>query len=213
MQIPFVSTLPVAEIHHKDVAEFHHTRVVGFPCRQSGRVGVAFPHSYMWIQGCQGGGIRERRNPLRPFSTVKGPRGEVMADGKKRRILLVDDNAAIRHGLALMLTEEGVGECREAADTTEALEAATREQPDVALVDLSPDTEAALQLIAQFCSRNIPVLVCSMRENPSYVRQALAAGACGYITKSEAPRELTRAVCDVLEGWMLISPRAAEGLR
>jgi DNA-binding NarL/FixJ family response regulator len=43
--------------------------------------------------------------------------------------------------------------------------------------------------------------------------RALAAGARGYITKREAPRDVARAVRDVLEGWMLISPRAAEGLR
>ena len=62
-------------------------------------------------------------------------------------------------------------------------------------------------------AHNIPVLVCSMHEEPGYVRRALAAGARGYITKSEAPQELARAVRDVLKGWMLISPRAAEGLR
>jgi DNA-binding NarL/FixJ family response regulator len=52
-----------------------------------------------------------------------------------------------------------------------------------------------------------------MHEEPSYIRRALAAGARGYITKREAPREVARAVRDVLAGWMLISPRAAEGLR
>jgi DNA-binding NarL/FixJ family response regulator len=57
------------------------------------------------------------------------------------------------------------------------------------------------------------VLVCSSREDPGFVRRALAAGARGYITKREAPRDLARAVRNVLEGWMLISPRAAEGLR
>ncbi len=130
-----------------------------------------------------------------------------------RRILLVDDHAEVRHGLALVLAEEGVGDCREAAGREEALEAIAREPPDVALVDLSPGTEEALQLVAELCARKIPVLVCSMHEEPGYVQRALAAGARGYITKREAPRDLARAVRDVLEGWMLISPRAAEGLR
>ena len=80
---------------------------------------------------------------------------------EQRRILLVDDHVAVRHGLALVLAEEGVGECCEAEGRDEAL----------------------------------------------------AAGARGYITKREAPRELAHAVRDVLEGWTLISPRAAEGLR
>ncbi len=136
-----------------------------------------------------------------------------MSTRETRRILLVDDHPAVRHGLALVLAAEGVGDCREAAGREEALDAATREPPDMALVDLSPGTEDALDLVAELCARNIPVLVCSMHEEPGFVRRALAAGARGYITKREAPRELARAVRDVLEGWMLISPRAAEGLR
>ncbi len=136
-----------------------------------------------------------------------------MSAPEKRRILLVDDHAAIRQGLALVLAEEGIGECREASGVTEALDAAMHERPDVVLVDLSPHTEDALELVAELCARNIPVLVCSMHEEPGYVRRALAAGARGYITKVEAPRDLARAVRDVLNGWMLVSPRAADGLR
>ncbi len=132
---------------------------------------------------------------------------------KTRRILVVDDHADVRHGLALVLAEEGAGACREAAGREEALEAAAREPPDVALVDLSLAYDDALALIAELCARNIPVLVCSMHEEPGYVRRALAAGARGYITKREAPRDLARAVRDVLDGWILISPRAAELLR
>lgn len=131
----------------------------------------------------------------------------------QRRILLVDDNAAVRHGLALVLAEEGVGECREAAGRQEALEAAGRELPDAALVDLLPATGDALELIAELSRRNVPVLVCSMQENAIYVRRALEAGARGYLTKREAPRELARAVRDVLDGWTVLSPRATEGLR
>ena len=136
-----------------------------------------------------------------------------MRTGQSRRILLVDDHAAVRHGLALVLIEDGVGECREAAGREEALAAASSERPDLALVDLSPGTDDALQLVADLCARNIPVLVCSMHEDAVHVRRALAAGARGYITKREAPRDLARGVRDVMEGWMLISPRAAEGLR
>jgi DNA-binding NarL/FixJ family response regulator len=132
---------------------------------------------------------------------------------EKPRILLVDDHAAVRHGLALVLTEEGIGECRETSGRDEALEAAAREPPDMALVDLSLGSDDALQLVAELCARDVPVLVCSTHEEPGYVRRALAAGARGYITKREAPHELARTVRDVLEGWMLVSPRAAEGLR
>jgi DNA-binding NarL/FixJ family response regulator len=132
---------------------------------------------------------------------------------EKPRLLLVDDHAAVRHELALLLVEEGVGECREAAGRDEALAAAEREPPNVGLVDLSLSNGEALELVKELCARNIPVLVCSTHEEPGYVRRALAAGARGYITKREASRELARAVRDVLEGWLLVSPRAAERLR
>jgi DNA-binding NarL/FixJ family response regulator len=52
-----------------------------------------------------------------------------------------------------------------------------------------------------------------MHEESGHVRRALAAGARGYITKREAPRDLLCAVSAVLEGWTLLSPRAAERLR
>ena len=95
----------------------------------------------------------------------------------KRLVLLVDDHAAVRHGLALVLAEEGVGECREAGgreEALQALDAAGVGPPDAALVDLSPRTDDALQLVAELCARNIPVLVCSMHDEPSYVRRAPA---------------------------------------
>jgi two-component system invasion response regulator UvrY len=128
-----------------------------------------------------------------------------------RRILLVDDHAAVRHELALALAEECVTDCQEAGGRDEALDLAGREPPDMAVVDLSLDD--ALELLEELSGRKIPVLVCSMREEPGCVRRAMAAGARGYITKVEAPEELAHAVRDVLAGWMLISPRAAEGLR
>lgn len=135
-----------------------------------------------------------------------------MTMSKTPRILLVDDHPAVRAGLALVLTEEGVGECSEAAGREEALDVARREPPDVALVDLSMGNDDTLALLAEFRARRIPVLVCSMHEDPAYVKRAMAAGALGYITKSEV-REVARAVRGVLAGWMLISPRAAESLR
>ena len=135
-----------------------------------------------------------------------------MGANELRRILLVDDHADVRRGLAIVLAGEGVGECFEASGPREALSIADERMPDVALVDLSPATEEALHLVGDSCARRIPVVVCSMNEEASCVRRAIAAGARGYVTKREAPRELVRVVRDVLDGWTMISPRASEGL-
>lgn len=136
-----------------------------------------------------------------------------MTTSEKRRVLLlVDDHAQVRHGLALVLAEAGAYECLEVSGHDDAFAAIGRVRPDAALVDLSPGTQEALDLVAELSALRIPVLVCSMHEGPAYVRRALAAGARGYLTKREAPRELARAVRDILDGWRVISPRAAEGL-
>jgi len=134
-----------------------------------------------------------------------------MTQHEPPRILLVDNNSAVRQGLALVLEAEGIGNCCEAGGRKQALDLAGRESPDIAVLDLNMGSDDTTALLAEFRKMRIPVLVCSMDENPSQVKRALAAGARGYITKSEA-RAVARAVRGVLEGWMLISPRAAEGL-
>ena len=130
---------------------------------------------------------------------------------EKPRILLVDDHPAVRQELALLLQEEGVGDCCEAGGVGEALEAAIREAPDIAIVDLFLGSQNTLDLIAELRACRIPVLVCSAHRDAGHVNRALAAGARGYVTKSEV-REIVRVVHGVLEGWLLVSPRAAEGL-
>jgi DNA-binding NarL/FixJ family response regulator len=134
-----------------------------------------------------------------------------MKNAKTKRILLVDDHPEVRRGLSLLLEEAALGRCYEAAGRVDALEIAEREAPDVAVVDLSLGDEDTVQLLEELRDRHIPVLVCSMHDQPRYVRIAIDAGVRGYITKGEA-RDVVHAVRDVLGGWILISPRAAEGL-
>jgi ActR/RegA family two-component response regulator len=64
----------------------------------------------------------------------------------KSRIVLVDDYAVARHGLALVLTEEGVRKAEKASNRNDALEAAGREPPEMALVDLSLGANATAAL-------------------------------------------------------------------
>ena len=128
------------------------------------------------------------------------------------RLLLVDEHPAVRQGLALMLEAEGLGSCREAGGRAEALDAVSREAPDLALVGLSMDQDAATALVTELRDRRVPVLVHTRQETPAHVKRALAAGARGVVTKDEAPAWLVRAVRDVLAGWIVISPGAADGL-
>ncbi len=127
------------------------------------------------------------------------------------QILVVDDHPAVREGLSLLIEAAGFGACFEAESEEEALGFTERQSLDLALVGLSMLQEKTAMFVTRLRARGIPVLVCSQEEGPAYVIRAMEAGARGYITKCEAPHELLRAVTDVLAGWILISPGAAEG--
>ncbi len=110
------------------------------------------------------------------------PKGEhplehevIMRVREKPRILLMDDQAVVRQGRALVLEEEGVGDRRKAGGQEQALDVADREAPDIALVDPSMGNDNTLALIAELRVRRIPVLVCSTDKNPGQVKRAMAA--------------------------------------
>lgn len=130
---------------------------------------------------------------------------------REKRILVVDDHPQVRRGMVLVLQSAGAGTCLEAGDRREALSAVRLDAPDAAVVDLSLGDDDGMQLVRELSGRRIPVIVCSLHEDPVRVRQALEAGARGYVTKQETT-SLVRAVKAVLEDWIVISPRAADGL-
>jgi DNA-binding NarL/FixJ family response regulator len=127
-------------------------------------------------------------------------------------IMLVDDHPAVREALAQLLAENGLTVGAQAAGRDEALRLVGFETPGLALVDLSMGQDEGLALVADLHTLGIPVVVCSTHEEPAYVRRALDAGARAYVAKRDAGRALVRTVRDVLNGWMLISPRAADDL-
>jgi DNA-binding NarL/FixJ family response regulator len=126
-------------------------------------------------------------------------------------ILLVGDHPAVRQGLALLLEAAGAGACSGAGGRAEALDFVGHRSPDLVILDRSLKDEA-FALLAELRVRRVPVLVVSPREDPSHVRCALAAGARGCITDNDVPGGIVRAVRAILDGWILVSPGAAEGL-
>jgi DNA-binding NarL/FixJ family response regulator len=118
-------------------------------------------------------------------------------------VLIADDHGLVRAGLrSLLSTEPDITVVGEAADGAETLELATRLQPDVVLADISmpaPDgIEVARRLKAEMaCCRT---LIVSMHEDPNMLRDALAAGAAGYLVKRAIEPELSRAIRTVAAG-------------
>ena len=119
------------------------------------------------------------------------------------RVALVDDHHLIREGLRLVLEgEPGFEIVGEAADHASAVELVVAEHPDVLLLDLTFPEGDAIPLLRTLRTRqpDLRVIVLTMHSDPETVRQALAAGAAGYLVKGAQSRELIEAIRAVARG-------------
>ena len=130
------------------------------------------------------------------------------------RIVVADDHEVVRRGLrALIESEEGWSVCGEASDGCAAVEQVAALAPDVVLMDVAmPQLNGieATRRILQGQSPRTVVLILSARESESLVQEALAAGARGFMLKSDAGQELLGAVRSVSQGRPFFSARVAE---
>ena len=137
------------------------------------------------------------------------------ARGRKIRVMIADDHAILRAGLAMLVNAQADMEVvSEAADGVTAVQAARATRPDVALLDLTmPGVGGmeALREMARHC-RATRVLVLTMHEDPAYLRSALAAGASGYLLKRAVDSELVAAIRAVDRGGTFVDPRLADVL-
>src|SRR5919198_4398063 len=140
---------------------------------------------------------------------TKGDAETVSTEQKPTRVLIVDDHAVVRAGLRLLLDNEPDLEVvGEAGNGTEAVFAAVALVPDVVLMDLVMaginGIEATRQLLEKRPATN--VLVLSMQDDATYVREVFAAGALGYVLKEAADTELVSAVRHVAAGDQHLDP-------
>jgi DNA-binding NarL/FixJ family response regulator len=135
--------------------------------------------------------------------------GTQMPEGKSR-ILLVDDHAVVRRGLAQLIQDQlGYEICGQAEGVGEALELLESTNPDLVVIDLALKDGHGLDLIKDIASRDHPprMLVMSMHDEPAYAERALRAGAAGYLPKSEAVDQIVEAIRRVLGGEVYLTPR------
>jgi len=127
----------------------------------------------------------------------------------KLRILIVDDHALVRSGLAGLLERlqdfEVVGE---ASDGHQALQLARELHPDIVLMDVSMPgfngLDAAERIHTEAPTSRVVIL--SMHCTEEFVAQALKSGALGYLLKDAAPSELETALRTVAQGQVYLSP-------
>ena len=127
------------------------------------------------------------------------------------RVAVADDQALVRSGFSVLLASaqdmEVVGE---AGDGDEAVEVATRERPDVILMDIRmPRTdglEATRRITADERLVDTRVLILTTFDHDEYVFEAIRAGASGFLLKDTLPDELLAAVRVVAAGQALLSP-------
>jgi len=113
------------------------------------------------------------------------------------RILLVDDHPVVRHGLRALLGLQPDWEViDEAEDGSEAVDKVQRLTPDVVLLDISMPKMGGLEAcrLIRETAPQCEILILTQHDSPQMLREALDAGARGYVMKSHAARDLLDAV-------------------
>ena len=131
------------------------------------------------------------------------------------RVLLADDHAIVRNGVAQILNEErGMGVVAEAADGEQAVELFARIRPDVALVDLRMPKLEGVQVVEQIREQfpDAAIVILTTYDTDNDIERALRAGAKAYLVKDVSPQDLVACVRAVHAGRTWVSPKVAAKL-
>ena len=133
----------------------------------------------------------------------------------KQKFIVVDDHPVYRHGVAALVKQElHLDPVGEAGDISEALVLLERENPNLAIVDISLQGQNGLDLVKTIKTAypKTYVLVVSMHEESLYGERAIKAGAKGYVMKNSDPSQLLSAVKNVIEGRIAVSEELKDRL-
>lgn len=131
------------------------------------------------------------------------------------QVLIADDHAILRRGLAQIIAEAGdMQVCAEAENGAQAIKLAREHPIDVVLLDITMPDRNGLDTLKQLKKEKpkLGVLMLSMHPEETYALRAIKAGASGYLTKQSAPALLVTAIRQVARGRRYISPAVAEEL-
>lgn len=133
----------------------------------------------------------------------------------KIRVLIADDHSLVRSGIRLLL--EGYPDIEVvgvAGSGREAIDEATRLQPDVVLMDIAMSDLSGLEATQEIRERvpHARVLALTMHDREEYFFAMLEAGALGYVLKDSQPYELVAAIRAVHRGQAFLSPAVTKAL-
>ena len=130
------------------------------------------------------------------------------------RILLADDHLVVREGLRSLLEAAGFKVVGEARDGREALKLARMLEPEVTVMDIGMPglngVDACRELLREVPEMRIIVL--TVHGEDAYVVEALRSGARGYVLKTQAGSDLVRAIGEVTQGRIYLSPSVSSAV-
>ncbi len=134
------------------------------------------------------------------------------AANRRLRVLVADDHAVIRLGVKKMLDATGEYEvCGNARDGWDAIEQTKQNRPDIVILDLTMPRlngiEAARRIHHDF--PQVPILVLTAHDSAALLAQVLRSGARGYVVKSDAAKEVLRALRALQHEQTFLTPRLA----
>ena len=122
------------------------------------------------------------------------------------RLVIADDHPVVRSGLRMLLeAEDGITVVAEAGEVETAERMVAAHSPDVLILDLNMPGARSLPAIPEFVQRTA-VVVLTMQNDPEFAREALQAGALGYVLKEAADTELVDAIRAAAEGRTYLNP-------
>ena len=136
--------------------------------------------------------------------------GDEGAPAETIRIVLADDHQVVRSGLRMLLDgEDGFEVVAEASDVDGAARYVRGHHPDVLVLDLNMPGGSSLEAIPLIREQSpgTQIVVLTMQQEPAFAREALGAGALGYVLKEAADDELVEAVRRAAVGDSYLNPR------
>jgi two-component system response regulator NreC len=132
------------------------------------------------------------------------------ADRSKTTVVLADDHAVVRRGLRMLVdAEPEMQVLAEAADIADAERLTRAHRPRVLVLDLNMPGGSSLEAIPRLreSSPDVAIVVLTVQDDPVFARQALQAGALGFVLKEAAEEELLQAIRNAAAGDTYLNPR------